>query len=56
MEGGVPVEYGGEIDDERTQSRGGLPGISPGRSRAAGTWVPHCGTWTVTDPSPEPWG
>jgi hypothetical protein len=37
-------------------SRGGPPGSSPGRSRAAGTWVPRCGTWTVTGLSPELWG
>ncbi len=36
--------------------RGGPPGSSPGRSRAAGRWVPRCGTWTVTGLSPELWG
>ncbi len=28
-------------------SRGGLRESSPGQWRAAGTWVLHCGTWTV---------
>jgi hypothetical protein len=37
-------------------SRGGLRGSSPGQWSAAGTWVPHCGTSTVTGPSPELWG
>ena len=36
-------------------SRGGLRGSSPGQWRAAGKWVPHYGTWTVTVPSPELW-
>jgi hypothetical protein len=36
--------------------RGGLRGSSPAQCRAAGMWVPHCGTWMPTGLSLKLWG